>query len=327
MKVNVNVNNVIVGNQSQIHTGEYNVNELEFIYSKEYDGLLTKAIFKFDDQLKEMPIINNKCYLPSELLESNVNKFILGVYGYELINNELKIRYSPSPTILYKLDGSYIKGAEGSEEITPTQFEQYTYALNKGLNELNVALIDFEQKEKSGYFDGPQGPQGPQGEQGPAGADGTNGTNGTNGTDGTDGFSPIATVTKSGDTATISITDVNGTTTATVSDGITPIISDTEHVIGMWYNKPLYAKILTIPTLANNGEVYASYDSTYIIKSYDVYIENTTSHAKIKLPIPGTNYVSTYLSTNNYRLNVQTSSDRTGFTNNYAIIEYTKTTD
>lgn len=36
---------------------------------------------------------------------------------------------------------------------------------------------------------------------------------------GHDGFSPIATVTKSGDTATITITDKNGTTTATVSDG------------------------------------------------------------------------------------------------------------
>lgn len=40
-----------------------------------------------------------------------------------------------------------------------------------------------------------------------------------NGTDGEDGFSPIANVSKSGNTATISITDKNGTTSATVSDG------------------------------------------------------------------------------------------------------------
>lgn len=39
------------------------------------------------------------------------------------------------------------------------------------------------------------------------------------GQDGKDGYSPTATVTKSGSTATISITDKNGTTTATVSDG------------------------------------------------------------------------------------------------------------
>ena len=69
---------------------------------------------------------------------------------------------------------------------------------------------------------GPQGPQGPQGIQGPAGADGQDGTDGTDGQDGQDGqdgFSPIANVSKSGDTATITITDKNGTTTASISDG------------------------------------------------------------------------------------------------------------
>lgn len=45
------------------------------------------------------------------------------------------------------------------------------------------------------------------------------GQQGEQGVPGQDGFSPIATVTKSGNTATISITDKNGTTTATVTDG------------------------------------------------------------------------------------------------------------
>lgn len=57
---------------------------------------------------------------------------------------------------------------------------------------------------------GPQGEQGIQGIQGPAGQDGSNGQ---------DGFSPIANVSKSGSVATISITDKNGTTTTTISDG------------------------------------------------------------------------------------------------------------
>ena len=39
---------------------------------------------------------------------------------------------------------------------------------------------------------------------------------------GIDGVSPTASVTKSGDVATISITDKNGTTTATISDGSAP---------------------------------------------------------------------------------------------------------
>lgn len=42
---------------------------------------------------------------------------------------------------------------------------------------------------------------------------------GVDGQDGEDGFSPLATVTKDGNVATITITDANGTTTETVSDG------------------------------------------------------------------------------------------------------------
>ena len=50
-------------------------------------------------------------------------------------------------------------------------------------------------------------------------AQGAQGNPGTDGQDGTDGFSPTATVTKTGDTATITITDKTGTTTAQISDG------------------------------------------------------------------------------------------------------------
>jgi hypothetical protein len=84
--------------------------------------------------------------------------------------------------------------------------------------------------------------EGEDGAQGPAGQDGYSPTatvtksgkvatititdkNGTtsksvsDGEDGQDGYSPTATVTKSGKIATITITDKNGTTTKTVSDG------------------------------------------------------------------------------------------------------------
>lgn len=54
---------------------------------------------------------------------------------------------------------------------------------------------------------------------GPAGKDGKDGKDGRDGIDGVDGFSPIASVEKTGNTATITITDKDGTTTATVSDG------------------------------------------------------------------------------------------------------------
>lgn len=53
----------------------------------------------------------------------------------------------------------------------------------------------------------------------PAGQPGAPGATGAPGAPGQDGFSPIATVTKNGSVATITITDANGTTTTTISDG------------------------------------------------------------------------------------------------------------
>lgn len=102
--------------------------------------------------------------------------------------------------------------------------------------------------------------------------------------------------------------------------------SNTETQIGYWFDKPLYRKILTLPTLANNGETNVSYDSTYLIKRFEIYCENPAI-AKISLNIPTNNYISSYIDYTNHRIAVQTSSDRTAFTENYAIIEYTKTTD
>ena len=63
----------------------------------------------------------------------------------------------------------------------------------------------------------------PRGAAGQDGRDGSDGRDGTDGAPGADGFSPSASVSKSGDTATISITDKNGTTTATVMDGYQPV--------------------------------------------------------------------------------------------------------
>lgn len=72
---------------------------------------------------------------------------------------------------------------------------------------------------------GDKGEAGQNGTNGRDGRDGVDGQNGQDGQDGEDGFSPTASVVKVGDTATITITDKNGTTTASVSDGTTPTLA------------------------------------------------------------------------------------------------------
>lgn len=70
--------------------------------------------------------------------------------------------------------------------------------------------------------DGAPGADGKDGKDGAPGKDGKDGADGAPGQDGApgaDGYSPTASVSKSGSTATITITDKNGTTTAQISDG------------------------------------------------------------------------------------------------------------
>ena len=140
MKIYVNKNEVFIEYEEdeKINRGEYKVHKCYFDFSEEYDGLTKKAIFETFMVKKEMPIINNECDIPYEVLNSE--RINLRVYAYSTENDELILRYSPRYSEFYTLDGSYIDDAEPSEEITPTQFEQYTDALNKGLDKVDNSL-------------------------------------------------------------------------------------------------------------------------------------------------------------------------------------------
>lgn len=203
MKIKVTQNNVcLLNHDSYIHQGEYNVNEISFEFSQEYTSdLVINALFtNKKGKAYQMSIINNKCNIPAEILD-DTGLVILGVYAYRVSGEDLELRYSPYPTSFVVLNGSYDPTAEESQEITPTQFEQYMQALNDGLNqvqasisELNKAtdsandLVDeINQKLENGEFIGPQGPQGIQGPIGPVGPQGPQGPQGEKGDKGDKG--------------------------------------------------------------------------------------------------------------------------------------------
>ena len=186
----------------KVHKGEYNINKITFDLSEEYtDDLAVNAIFSLENgKAYQMSILNNECGIPAEVLASS-GIVTLGVYAYKINNDELELRYSPYPTYFTVIGGSYDPSAEESQEITPSQFEQYMQALQAGLNqvsesikEINQAtdsandLIDeINQKLENGDFIGPQGPQGKVGPQGPQGEKGEKGDIGDTGPQGPKG--------------------------------------------------------------------------------------------------------------------------------------------
>ena len=190
MKIKVTKDNVCIINKEYIHEGEYKINELSFDFSEEYTpDLVINAVFTNGlGKAYQMSIIDNKCHIPAEIL-ADTGQVLLGVYAYKVNGKELELRYSPFPTSFNVISGSYDSTAEESQEITPTQFEQYMQALNDGLNQVkdsiskldnatknaNDLVDEINKKLENGDFIGPQGPIGSQGEPG---KDGTNGIDG-----------------------------------------------------------------------------------------------------------------------------------------------------
>lgn len=136
MKIKVEKNKIEIEKKDIINKGEYKINKCYFEFSENYsDDLVKKALFTVGSKAYEMVIINNECDIPPEVLKERTYVF-LGVYAYKLKDEKLELRYSPSPDAFLVDNGSYEEGAISSEEIPPTQFEQYQQALQNSLNAL-----------------------------------------------------------------------------------------------------------------------------------------------------------------------------------------------
>ena len=260
MNIKVTKDNVCIIERGNVHEGEYKINELSFEFSEEYSSdLVINAVFTNElGKAYQVSVIDGKCQIPAEIL-AETGQILLGVYAYKINGEELELRYSPFPTSFNVISGSYDPTAEESQEITPTQFEQYMQALNDGLNQVkdsiskldnatknaNDLVDEINKKLENGDFIGPQGPIGPQGEPG---KDGTNGIDGVGITTITSGqateengntITPITVEKTDGSSETFNVSakngidgkngqngkdGINGTNGIDGQDGITPNI-------------------------------------------------------------------------------------------------------
>lgn len=109
MLIRVNDKKVKIIERDFVNSGELNVHKCNFDFSEEYNDLIKKAIF-MDEQKNSYvrTITNNICNIPTEIL-SQKGLCKIGVYGYELDENENEVlRYSPKPTLFYINEGSYV---------------------------------------------------------------------------------------------------------------------------------------------------------------------------------------------------------------------------
>ncbi len=311
MKITVNKDNVKIEEFDVVHEGEHRVNKCSFSFSEEYtEELVKKAIFTSQNSSVEVAIINNECNIPTEILKAR-NIVLLGVYAYKVTEDKLDFRYSPGPDAFKVNSGSYIGGANESEEITPSQFEQYMQALNDGLNKVEQSLnkmdsatssatqlVDkIEQKLENGEFIGPEGSQGIQGVPGTNGKDGvgiTTITSGQSTVEEDKTITPITVNKTDGSSQVFNVEAKNGLDGqngqdgkdgVNGQDGLTPTIGDN----GNWFlgdtdtGKPSRGEVGPSPDLSDyvKNTDYASYSKGGVIKT-DAYSVETDSNGFLR---------------------------------------------
>lgn len=138
-----------------------------------------QAIWKVNSKLVCTLIDSeNVCMVPPELLVSKGRVWV-NLVGSILVNDNLESRLTTGKTLALTVkENTNICGKE-SEEITPTQFEQFVGMVTDEVEKVTGMTAEAETLASSmpataSYNDGVLTigiPQGPQGEQGPAGAD------------------------------------------------------------------------------------------------------------------------------------------------------------
>ena len=209
MKLIVNPHKIELDKQEAVNEKEINISKCEFEFADEItEDYVKEAYFTLNGETYKKIIVNNECTYPSEILEKT-GTVEIGVVAY-LVEGETEIkRYNPTPAYFNTELGS-LKDAENSEEITPSEMEQYEQALQDGLSEVNDKLDDIDEAiletsnlnitaektnnvtyvtitDKEGndntvqILDGAKGDKGDTGSTGPAGPKGDTGSTGPTG--------------------------------------------------------------------------------------------------------------------------------------------------
>lgn len=114
MQIIVNPHTLELNKTVDVNSGEYNIQECEFVFSSEYEGLTNMAIFSNEENSFQTIITNNTCIIPAEILQTE-GTIGLGVYGYEANGDNLVKRYSPKPVFFNVELGSYQLAQEAEE--------------------------------------------------------------------------------------------------------------------------------------------------------------------------------------------------------------------
>lgn len=147
MNIQVTPHTIAITINNNINAGEYNITPCEFTFTEEYENLTKEAIFiSCDGSVIKVSILNNQCTIPFEVLQREGN-VLLGVYAYETDNDELVLRYSPTPQYFNVKKGSFQVGND-PDLPSPTEWERVLEQINQAIEETNNLNITANKEGK-----------------------------------------------------------------------------------------------------------------------------------------------------------------------------------
>lgn len=146
MKIIVNSKEITLAlDEVPVNSGEYNIRDCEFQFSPEYEGLLKTCVFTKFGVTYKRDIIDSKCQIPYEVLSSE-GRVTVGVYGYEIKDQKVVMRYSPKPSSFVIEAGSYVED-NGEGGLDPTEYELLLYIIASSMEEVER---DYQKKLTAG---------------------------------------------------------------------------------------------------------------------------------------------------------------------------------
>lgn len=147
MNIQVTPHTIAITINNNINAGEYNITPCEFTFTEEYESLTKEAIFSScDGSVIKTSILNNQCTIPFEVLQQEGN-VLLGVYAYETDDDELVLRYSPTPQYFNVKKGSFQVGND-PDLPSPTEWERVLEQINQAIEETNNLNITANKEGK-----------------------------------------------------------------------------------------------------------------------------------------------------------------------------------
>ena len=137
----VNQNEISQDGNEYLTSGGYKSIQCNFSFSEEWNNLTKTAIFLYNGVAYNEPLIDDKCFIPYEAIETKGN-LLIGVFGTEITGENLEKRNTTDLIGIQIYEGSFIKGIQ-PEKPSPETWELYLEEVNKLIEEATNKISSF----------------------------------------------------------------------------------------------------------------------------------------------------------------------------------------